>query len=289
MSMGFANSGICDGKTYSSPKTVICRGKRGQESLSVAFDSAQLPCSAIYALDREALGGYGWNLIPPALLPHHVRRTPQEKAEPGHAGAGPIFNEPMGHIDRAARGILQDAALSHLYPYDMRSHAITRHTEIVGHAGDAMSGDIASSVWKRSAAPWMPCVERILICANSRLSGRSWPAKSRSSLRFELRRAYQTAVLAKSTAGRSEQTPTPHGQVPNIEHPSIQAEIDRRVALALAEPAAYLARLKSSSAKDLSGRRSSGSANRQQVGVMRPPSAPMWFLFLVPDAPKVML
>ena len=33
---------------------------------------------------------------------------------------------PMGHIYRAARGILKDVGLSHLDPYDMRSHAITK-------------------------------------------------------------------------------------------------------------------------------------------------------------------
>jgi hypothetical protein len=40
-------------------------------------------------------------------------------------------------------------------------------------------------------------------------------------------------VLAEARAERSKQTPTPQGLVPNIEHTSIQAEIDRRVALAL--------------------------------------------------------
>jgi hypothetical protein len=34
------------------------------------------------------------------ILPHHARRTDQEKAQPGHAGAGPIFDEPIGHIYR---------------------------------------------------------------------------------------------------------------------------------------------------------------------------------------------
>ena len=83
------------------------------------------------------------------ILPHHARRTAQEKAQPGHAGAGPLFTEPMAHIYRAARGILKDAGLAHLDPYDMRSHAITKllsnpevsdqmYTEIVGHVGDAM-------------------------------------------------------------------------------------------------------------------------------------------------------
>ena len=55
----------------------------------------------------------------------------------------------MAHIYRAARGILKDAGLPHLDPYDMRSHAITKllsnpevsdqmYTEIVGHVGNAM-------------------------------------------------------------------------------------------------------------------------------------------------------
>src|ERR1700722_12817549 len=83
------------------------------------------------------------------ILPHHARRTTEEKSQRGHTAAGPIFTEPMGHIYRAARGILKDAGLDHLDPYDMRSHAITKllsnpdvsdqvYTEIVGHVGDAM-------------------------------------------------------------------------------------------------------------------------------------------------------
>lgn len=94
----------------------------------------------------EDLGG---NSDDQYILPHHARRTSQEKSQPGHASAGPIFTEPMGHIYRAARGILHDAGLDHLDPYDMRSHAITKllsdpnvsdqmYTEIVGHVGNAM-------------------------------------------------------------------------------------------------------------------------------------------------------
>lgn len=94
----------------------------------------------------EKMGG---NRQDQYILPHHARRTSQEKSQPGHAAAGPIFDEPMGHIYRAARGILHDAGLDHLDPYDMRSHAITKllsdpnvsdqmYTEIVGHVGDAM-------------------------------------------------------------------------------------------------------------------------------------------------------
>ena len=83
------------------------------------------------------------------ILPHHARRTTEEKSQRGHAGAGPIFTEPMGHIYRAARESSTDAGLGHLDPYDMRSHAITKllsnpevsdqmYTEIVGHVGNAM-------------------------------------------------------------------------------------------------------------------------------------------------------
>ena len=94
----------------------------------------------------EQLGG---NDPSQFILPHHARRTPQQKADPSHTSAGPIFTEPMGQIYRAARAILKDAGLAHLDPYDMRSHAITKllsdptvsdqiYTEIVGHVGNAM-------------------------------------------------------------------------------------------------------------------------------------------------------
>jgi hypothetical protein len=84
------------------------------------------------------------------ILPHRARRTREQQARAGHkTEAPPIFTEPMGQIYRAARGILKDAGLSHLDPYDMRSHAITKLlsdpsvsdqmcTEIVGHVGNAM-------------------------------------------------------------------------------------------------------------------------------------------------------
>lgn len=83
------------------------------------------------------------------ILPHRARRTKEQQLQPGHQARPPIFDEPMGHIYRAARAILKDAGLAHLDPYDMRSHAITKllsdpkvsdqmYTEIVGHVGDAM-------------------------------------------------------------------------------------------------------------------------------------------------------
>ena len=84
------------------------------------------------------------------ILPHHARRSDEEKRCKGHKRKQPpIFTEPMGHIYRAARSILKEAGLSHLDPYDMRSHCITKllsdpqvseqmYTEIVGHVSKKM-------------------------------------------------------------------------------------------------------------------------------------------------------
>lgn len=61
------------------------------------------------------------------ILPHHAKRSDEERKGAGHKRRSPPnFNEPMGHIYRAARAILKDAGLSHLDPYDMRSHAGTK-------------------------------------------------------------------------------------------------------------------------------------------------------------------
>lgn len=61
------------------------------------------------------------------ILPHHARRSADEQKSPGHnRKSPPIFTEPMGHIYRAAREILKEASLSHLDPYDMRSHFGTK-------------------------------------------------------------------------------------------------------------------------------------------------------------------
>lgn len=83
----------------------------------------------------QDLGGSNPNQY---ILPHRARVR----------GGPPLFDEPMGHIYRAARGILKEAGLSHLDPYDMRSHAATKilsdpecsdqvYAELVGHS----SGD----------------------------------------------------------------------------------------------------------------------------------------------------
>lgn len=68
------------------------------------------------------------------ILPHRAAKR----------GGKPQFDVPMGHIYRAARGILNDAGLAHLDPYDMRSQFITKvsadpectdqiYSELTGH------------------------------------------------------------------------------------------------------------------------------------------------------------
>lgn len=69
------------------------------------------------------------------ILPHRA----ENRGEP------PQFDIPMGHIYRGARGILNDAGLGHLDPYDMRSQFITNvledpecsdqmYSELAGHS-----------------------------------------------------------------------------------------------------------------------------------------------------------
>lgn len=61
------------------------------------------------------------------ILPHHATRTAAEKAGKGHKRTSPPdFTKPMGHIYKAARGILAEAGLDHLDPYDLRSHFGTK-------------------------------------------------------------------------------------------------------------------------------------------------------------------
>ena len=95
----------------------------------------------------EKLGGTESNQY---ILPHNATRDPNTKQRKGHKRTDPPdFSTPMGHIYRAARGILKDAGLSHLDPYDMRSHAITKllsdpnvsdqvYEELSGHSGRQM-------------------------------------------------------------------------------------------------------------------------------------------------------
>jgi hypothetical protein len=168
------------------------------------------------------------------ILPHHARRTAQEKAQPGHSGAGPIFTEPMAHIYRAARGILKDAGLAHLDPYDMRSHAITKllsnpevsdqmYTEIVGHVGNAMKRRYSKQrMDKKRGAMDAMCRTQIDLC------------EQQAELEV-LARKQQVESEVRTSLGLPEKAvhaPTSQGWIP-IAHPSIQAEIDRRVALAL--------------------------------------------------------
>ena len=107
------------------------------------------------------------------ILPHHARRTPDQQAGRGHQRhSPPIFTEPMGHIYRAARGILKEAGLSHLDPYDMRSHFITKISEdpdvsdetyeqLTGHKGTAMRKRYAKPrMIKKAAAVGKLCIEQ---------------------------------------------------------------------------------------------------------------------------------
>jgi integrase len=151
------------------------------------------------------------------ILPHHARRTDQEKAGRGHAGAFPIFTEPMGHIYRAARGILHDAGLDHLDPYDMRSHAITRllsdpgvsdqmYTEIVGHVGNAMKRRYSKQRMelKRVAMDAM-CRTQVDLCEQQ---AESEVAAHKEQVESEVR-----AALGLSEKIASQSTPQPKGRV----------------------------------------------------------------------------
>jgi integrase len=61
------------------------------------------------------------------ILPHHAHRPEEERKAAGHKRKSPPdFTQPMGHIYRAARGILKEAGLGHMDPYDMRSHFGTK-------------------------------------------------------------------------------------------------------------------------------------------------------------------
>ncbi|HVW77976.1 MAG TPA: tyrosine-type recombinase/integrase [Alloacidobacterium sp.] len=106
------------------------------------------------------------------ILPHHARRPEGQQKAKGHKRTEPpIFTEPMGHIYRAARGILKEAGLSHLDPYDMRSHFITKlaadpdvsdqlYKEIVGHCDLRMRGRYSKQrLGKKAEALSRLCLE----------------------------------------------------------------------------------------------------------------------------------
>jgi integrase len=61
------------------------------------------------------------------VLPHLARRAPDDKNK--KKKSEPIFTEPMLTIWNAARKILNEAGLSHLDPYDCRSHFATKIME----------------------------------------------------------------------------------------------------------------------------------------------------------------
>jgi integrase len=219
------------------------------------------------------------------ILPHHARKSTDERAQPGHAGAGPIFDELMGHIYRAARGILKDAGLAHLDPYDMRPHAITRllsdpnvsdqmYTEIVGHVGDAMKRRYSKQrMEKKRGAMDAMCRTQIDLCEQQ---AESEVLARKQQIEFEVRTSLglpDKPVLAEAIAEGVEQITTP--QIPNIEHPSIQAEIDRRVALAL-ENRRGASRVSERLLRKrlIRRRRSVSCSNGEHVAPIRRPSAP---------------
>ena len=146
----------------------------------------------------------------------------------------------MGHIYRAARGILKDAGLGHLDPYDMRSHAITKllsnpdvsdqmYTEIVGHVGNAMKRRYSKQRMenKRGVMDAM-CRTQIDLCEQqAKLEVMTRKQQVESEVRVSL------DLPEKEEPELSEHVSMPQGQVPNFENSAMQAEIDRRVALAL--------------------------------------------------------
>ncbi len=216
------------------------------------------------------------------ILPHHARRTTEEKSQRGHAAAGPIFSEPMGHIYRAARGILHDAGLDHLDPYDMRSHAITKllsnpevsdqmYTEIVGHVGNAMKRRYSKQRMenKRGAMDAM-CRTQINLYeqqAEAEILARRQQVESESRIPLGL--------PEKKATECPEYTSMPQRQIPNIEHPSIQAEIDRRVALALgARRSTSRISERPLRRKLIRRRRLASNANGEHIGTIQRPSAP---------------
>jgi hypothetical protein len=197
----------------------------------------------------------------------------------------------MAHIYRAARGILKDAGLSHLDPYDMRSHAITKllsnpevsdqmYTEIVGHVGDAMKRRYSKQrMEKKRGVMDAMCRTQIDLCEQQ---AESEVLARKQQIEFEVRTSpgLPEKPVGEAAAERFELTSMPQMQVPNIEHPSIQAEIDRRVALALEERRGTSRKFdKSPRGRLTRGRRLANSSKREQVGPMRRPSAPNVVLF----------
>jgi hypothetical protein len=174
----------------------------------------------------------------------------------------------------------------------MRSHAITKllsdpnvsdqmYTEIVGHVGNAMKRRYSKQrMEKKRGAMDAMCRTQIDLCeqqAELEVLARKQQVESevRTSLGLP-----EKPVLAEARAERCEQTSTPQGRLPNIEHPSIQAEIDRRVALALKDSRGRSRTSDKSLRRRLTRRRRlANSANREQVGLMRGPSAPTVVLF----------
>jgi integrase len=218
----------------------------------------------------EDLGGIDHDQY---ILPHRARRTREEQGRAGHKPTSPpIFTEPMGHIYRAARGILKDAGLPHLDPYDMRSHAITRllsnpevsdqmYTEIVGHVGNAMKRRYSKQRMenKRGAMDAM-CRTQVELCerqAEVEAENRTneiesevrisfgLPEKSAQSVRHEPPMKGQPTSTRSRQIGLHRRRPVRTRRLPpstsrpqqtyvDLTDPAVQAEIARQVAIALA-------------------------------------------------------
>jgi hypothetical protein len=190
------------------------------------------------------------------ILPHHARRTPQQKEDPSHTGAGPLFTEPMGQIYRAARAILKDAGLAHLDAYDMRSHTITKllsdpnvsdqmYTEIVGHVGAAMKRRYSKQRMenKRGAMDAM-CKTQVELCeleVESEVEARTQTVQSevRASMGLPEKPIHAETTVRSSPA-----------HSPDMRHPDVQAEIKRQVDLAFRVALAGLDRPKGRFAED---------------------------------------
>lgn len=75
----------------------------------------------------ESLGGTSADEY---ILPHSARHTSGERRPSSHKRSHPpIFTEPMKSIYQACRKILDEAGLTELDPYDMRSHFATKIME----------------------------------------------------------------------------------------------------------------------------------------------------------------
>jgi hypothetical protein len=174
--------------------------------------------------------------ILPSTPCNQALATLEEQSRPGHQAQTPIFTEPMGHIYRAARGILKEAGLGHLDPYDMRSHAITRllsnpqvsdqvYTEMVGHVGNAMKRRYSKQRMedKRRAVDAM-CTNQVNLCEQQ---AQAEIAAGKQHVEHDVRESLGMPQVQPATAIN------PVAAVP-LSGDAFQAEVQRAVAIALA-------------------------------------------------------